>query len=199
MLCPKTQINKQTYLLTCVDRFSQWYEALPMPSMSAYTTVRTFLARWVARYGVPERVMTDRGRLFESEIFWKLLQLLGTKYIHTTAYYLQANSMVERLHHSLNVSLHAELTSSKWLEHQPLIFLELRITVKKELNCSAAEALYETTLRLPAQYFLDIPNPPNKKLWIWHPSLIDFLVKMSDMASSPAGKIRRDKEYVPNS
>ena len=34
----------QCYLLTCIDRFSRWFEALPMPDMTAYTTDRTFLA-----------------------------------------------------------------------------------------------------------------------------------------------------------
>ena len=141
----------------CVDRFSRWYEVLPMPDMTAYTIARTFLAGWVARYDVPERVTTDRGRQFESELFHKLSQLLSTKNIHTTAYHPQANSMVERLHRSLKALLRAELTCIKWLEQLPLILLGLCTTVKK-LNYSAAEVLYGTTLRLPAQYFLNLPQ-----------------------------------------
>ena len=141
---------------------------------------------------VPERVTTDRARQFESEIFRKLSQLLGTKNIHTTAYHPQANGVVERLYCSLKASLHVELTNTKWLAHLPLIFLGLHTTVKKELNCLAAEALYGTTLRLPAQYFLDFPQKVMDMT-----SFVDRLFsKMSEMDYFPAGKNRRDREYV---
>ena len=83
---------------TCVDRFSRWCKALPMPDMTLYTTARTFLGGWVARYGVPEGVVIDRRRQFKSELFHKMSQLLGTKNIYTTVYHPQANGIVERLH-----------------------------------------------------------------------------------------------------
>ena len=81
--------------------------------------------------------------------------------------------MVVRLHRSLKASSRAELTSTKWLEHLPLILLGPRTTMKKELNCSAAEALYGTTLRLHAQYFLD-PPPASQKV-MYMASFVDRL------------------------
>lgn len=184
----------QCYLLTCIDRFSRWFEALPMPDMTAYTTARTFLVGWVARYGVPENVTTDRGRQFESELFHKLSALLGTRNIHTTAYHPQANGAVERFHRSLKASLRAVLTSNaKWLEHLPLILLGLRTVVKRDMDCSAAEVLYGTTLRLTAQYFFDAPE----KVWDVA-SFVDRLTKnMAKMAYSPSGENKGIKTYVP--
>ena len=58
---PLPRCEDQSYLLMCIDRFSRWCEALPMPDMTAYTTARTYFAGWVARYGVPEKVMADQG------------------------------------------------------------------------------------------------------------------------------------------
>ena len=125
----------QCYVMTCIDRFLRWFEALPMPYLTAYRTARTFLAGWVARYGVPELVTTDRSRQFESELFHKLSALLGTRNIHTTAYHPQANGAVERLYRSLKASLRAVLTSNaKWLEHLPLILLGLRTVVKRDMD-----------------------------------------------------------------
>ena len=34
----------QSHLLTCVDRFSRWCEAFPMPDITTYTTAKTFVA-----------------------------------------------------------------------------------------------------------------------------------------------------------
>jgi len=50
-----------TYLLTCVDRFTRWLEAIPMVSKSADSCIEDFLHNWVARYGVPKTIITDEG------------------------------------------------------------------------------------------------------------------------------------------
>ena len=62
-----------SYQLTCIDWFSRWYEALTMTYMTAYMIAKTFLANWVARFGFPEILTTDRGRQFESDPYYSLL------------------------------------------------------------------------------------------------------------------------------
>ena len=42
------------YLLTVIDRYSRWLEAIPLPDISAKTAARALLRHWVARYGVPD-------------------------------------------------------------------------------------------------------------------------------------------------
>ena len=57
-----------SYLLTVVDRFTRWPEAIPVVDISAETCARAFLTHWVARFGVPATVTSDRGRQFVSEL-----------------------------------------------------------------------------------------------------------------------------------
>ena len=84
-------------------------------------------------------------------------------------------------------------SNAKWLEHLPLILLGLRTVVKRDMDCTAAEALYGTTLRLPAQYFFDAP----KKVWD-ATSFVDKLTKnMAKMVYFPSGENKSIKTYVP--
>ena len=99
-----------TYLFTIIDRFTRWPEAISLPDAHASTCVSALLYHWVARFGVPEDIVSDRGRQFTSNLWSELNKLLGIDTNTTTAYHPQANGMVERLHQQLKAALKARTT-----------------------------------------------------------------------------------------
>nr|VZI21249.1 unnamed protein product [Spirometra erinaceieuropaei] len=50
-----------SHLFTCVDRFARWPEAIPLPDVAAPTVVKAFRSPWVAIFGSPSTMPTDRG------------------------------------------------------------------------------------------------------------------------------------------
>nr|VZI14837.1 unnamed protein product [Spirometra erinaceieuropaei] len=143
--------NGFTYLLICVDRYTRWAEAIPLPNVQAETIVKAFVSRWVAMFGAPSTVTTDRGAQFESALFQTLLNFLGCTRIRTTAYHPAANGMVERFHRQLKTALRAVEDPGNWSDNLPLALLGIRAALKSDLGCSAAELVFGTTLRLPGE------------------------------------------------
>ncbi len=142
-----------SYLLTCIDRFSRWVEAIPMPDMTAETCSRALLEHWISRFGVMSSLTSDRGAQFTSHLWQQLMHLLGTKHINTTAYHPQANGMIERFHRQLKAALRSKLAGPNWADHLPLVLLGLRTAFREDLGASTAELLYGSALRVPGQFF----------------------------------------------
>ncbi|XP_064479324.1 uncharacterized protein K02A2.6-like [Ornithodoros turicata] len=148
-----------SYILTCVDRFSRRPEAIPIIDITAETVARAFLHGWVARFGVPATISTDRGRQFESHLFADLLHLLGTHRIRTTAYHPQANGLVERFHRHLKAALSCIQDRASWFDALATALLGIRTAFKQDLGTSSAELVYGTPLRLPSEFFEPAASP----------------------------------------
>lgn len=103
-----------THLFTVVDRFTRWPEAIPLSDTSTQTCARVLISHWIARFGLPSHLSSDRGSQFTSDLWSAVARLLGTKLHHTTAYHPQANGLVERFHRHLKAALRVRLTGPDW-------------------------------------------------------------------------------------
>ncbi|TNN04713.1 Pro-Pol polyprotein isoform 3, partial [Schistosoma japonicum] len=135
---------------TYIDKFTRFpIAAVAITDITAETVVKVFMQNWVTTFGTPITITTDRGAQFESELFNDFGKLLGSKRIRCTAYHPQANGMVERFHRQLKAALISNLNPNQWTELLPLVMSVIRIAVKTDSQCSAAELVFVTTLRLP--------------------------------------------------
>lgn len=152
LIGPLPPSREYRYCLTVVDRFTRWTEAVPLTDITAESVVNAFLLGWVARFGCPTDVVTDRGRQFESATFKQLSKTLGFNHRRTTAYHPQCNGLVERFHRQLKAAIMCHNDSS-WSEALPLVLLGIRSSFKEDLQTSSAELVYGEPLRLPSEFF----------------------------------------------
>ena len=62
-------------------------------------------------------------------------------------------SCCELFHHQLKAALKSHPNLTKWVDSLPMVLLGIRTTLKDDLHCNAAELVYDTTLRLPVEFF----------------------------------------------
>ena len=140
-----------THLLTVVDRTTRWAEAIPLQSTTTQVVVDSFVANWVACFGVPATIITDQGTQFTQ---WHVaVHVQSPGHQACTNYCLPPSVQrhVERFHQQLKVALGARCRGADWLEHLPWVLLGLRAAPKEEAGVSAAEATYGHSLVLPNQ------------------------------------------------
>ena len=148
---PLPYANGFRYLLTCVDRFTRWPEAIPIVDIRAETVADAFFSGWIARYGPPATITTDRGAQFESKLWDNLFNQFGIIRNRTTSYHPQSNGMA-RFHRQLKAAIMAHESPNPWTITLPAVLLGVRSAVKERLGRSAAEMKYGTTLRLPGEF-----------------------------------------------
>ncbi len=56
------------YILTCVNCFTQWLEAVLINDITVDTVAPAFIYTWVSRFGVYLNLTSDRGSQFESQL-----------------------------------------------------------------------------------------------------------------------------------
>ena len=152
--------NGFRYLLTAVDRFTRWPIAIPMKDISSESVVESFAHGWIAHFGIPASITTDRGSQFSSALWTQLMQTWAIKCHQTTAYHPAANGLVERFHRRLKESLIAlsENEPVNWYWNLPCALLCIRTTLKPDIGASPADLVYGEGLSVPGSL---LPSRPD--------------------------------------
>ena len=192
--------NGFTHLLTIVDRHSRWPAAIPIKDITADTVIDALNHGWIAQYGVPEVITTDRGSQFTSHIWNQLLQHWGIKHKPTTAYHPEANGMVERLHRRLKESLMAlgNQDRGNWFWRLPMTLLALRTTVKPDLGASPSDLVYGEGIAVPGQLLPSAPIPDDELLRRQRRTFSNLRMEVERMQPVPTSAHRRPAVHIPD-
>ena len=118
------------YLLTHIDRFTRWPEAIPLLDIRAETVVNAFFSGWIALFGTPATITTDRCAQFESKLWDNLCNQFGIVRNRTTSYHPQSNDMVERFHCHLKAAIRAHKSPYPWTITLPAVLLDVCSALK---------------------------------------------------------------------
>lgn len=192
LIGPLPPADNYRYCLTAVDRFTRWPEVYPLQTMKAEEVAEALLTCWISRFGCPNRISTDQGRQFESQLYNHLGKILGSKRCRTTSYHPSANGMIERTHRHIKAAIMCHPDSS-WLQALPLVLLGVRSAIKEDLKASPAELVYGEPLRIPGEFLT--PAPP--KITNEPVELVKRLRKqMAELRPTPASRHCKPNTFV---
>ena len=100
-----------SFILTMIDHFSGWCIAVPVIEQTAEIVVQCLLERLICQFGVPRRILTDRGKQFEGTLMKSFCRLLRIQQLTTTSYNPQSNGKVERINGTLKGLLETLISS----------------------------------------------------------------------------------------
>ena len=116
MTCNPTSTGGHGYIIVAVDYFTKWAEAMPTLENTGEKTALFFFNHVVARFGVPQAIVTDHGSHFRNHMMLELAAKLGLSHDSSTPYYPQANGKVEAINKVLKRMLQRmiEVHKRRW-------------------------------------------------------------------------------------
>ena len=199
-LVTMTPSNGFRYLLTMVDRFSRWPVAIPIKDMAVDTILDAFAHGWVAHYGVPSSITTDRRSQFLSAAWGQLMTTWGIKTHTTTSYHPEANGMVERLHRRLKEALLASSQDhpENWYWQLPTVMLSLRTTLKPDLGTTPAEMVFGEQLTVPGTLLPNAPSSEQQLPQQQRDTLANLRLEVARLQPIPTSTHRRPNIRLPD-
>ena len=78
--------EKDINILVVTDHFTRLAEAFVTPSQTSSVVAKTLWDKYFMYYGIPEKILSDQGRNFESSLIAELCKLTGVKKLRTNPY-----------------------------------------------------------------------------------------------------------------
>lgn len=142
------------YALVMQDDLTRFLVVAPMDNQEAETVSKTFVEKFICKFGTPLELVTDQGANFMSKFFKHACKILKIKKINTSAYHPQAN-LVERSNRELKTYLRQFVGENpqQWDQHLDYFTFEYNTTNNSSTSYSPFELLYGRKARIPTSIY----------------------------------------------
>ena len=93
--------SKDINILDVTDRFTRYAQGLITSNQTARAVAETFYHGFLVHYGWPERIHSDKGGCFKSNLIKELCKITQVQKSHTTPCHPEDNAQVEKFNHTL--------------------------------------------------------------------------------------------------
>ena len=186
-----------SYVLVICDATSQYSELIPTVSTGAEETVSLFLNNWVARYGCPKSILTDRAKCYTGQLMCALTDLLGAKRLRTSSRHPQTNSVAENLNSRiLSILRRYDTSQTAWPSLLPTVAMYLRSMPLTSIHLSPYQIVFGRPFR--TMFDAQVIGENNKNITVQnffdqHKRQIDLIEQVAKENLYQAHQISREK------
>ena len=147
-------------VLVITDHFTRYAQAFPTTSQTARTTAKVLFDKFFVHYGFPEKLHSDQGSNFTSQLIEELCKLTGISKTRTTPYHPMGNGMVERFNQTLLQMLGTldEEKKSDWKSHVAPLVHAYNVTSHNSTGFSPYYLMFGRHPRLAIDALLGLQN-----------------------------------------
>ena len=160
-------------VLIVTDHFTRYAQAYPSKTHTALATAKLLWNNFIIHYGFPNKIISDQGCNFESELIANLCEVAGVQKLRTSPYHPQTIGQCERFNSTL-LNMLGTLTPEQkkdWKTYVPAMVHAYNCTRNTATGYSPYYLLFGREPRLPidVEFGLKRGNqqgPPSKSNYV---------------------------------
>jgi transposase InsO family protein len=183
--------NGHKYVLGIIDHFSKFIVLVPLRRVDATTVAEAIWKEWITKFGCPQILFSDSGKVFGSELISELCKECNIRNMFSAPYHQQANGLIERLFKTIKPMLVITANQRKkcWNEVIPTVELAIRAAIQTSVGYSPFEIVYGSSVRLPWELGV------NHRIQTKWPNVEDY-VAFKEMYRSIINELVKDKQKL---
>ena len=144
------------FLYVAIDKFTKWPEATPVVNINKQSAVK-FMKSLICRFGVPNRVITDKGSQFTSNAFQGYCEDVGIKVCYASVAHPQSNGQAERANAEILRGLKTRTYTclkkhgAGWIDELPCVLWANRTTPSRATGKTPFFLVYGAEAVLPPE------------------------------------------------
>lgn len=149
--CAEDSKGKSVDVLVVTDHFTKMAHAFKCSDQSAKQVARQLWDKYFCVYGFPQRIHSDQGANFESQLIQELLQIAGVKKSRTTPYHPMGNGQTERFNRTLGNMIRAlpPRDKQRWPQMLQTLTFAYNCTAHESTGYAPFYLMYGRVPRLP--------------------------------------------------
>ena len=142
-------------VLMMMDLFTRYALAVVTKDQTAKTVAKVFYKYFIAVFGAPVKLLSNRGANFTSALVEELCAAFGIQKCRTTAYHAQCNGQVEHFRQMLfcMIGKLAHDKKAQWEQHLPELLQAYNSTQSTVTGYSPHYLMFGRHPRLPVDYY----------------------------------------------
>jgi len=118
-----TTSRGNVYILTVVDHFTRWAEAIPLVDQTTKSIAQAVIKNIICRHGLFDTMTSDNGSVFVSELASYIYKELGIRRVKTTPFNPNSNGIPERLNGTMKsmLKIWCNEEQDNWDEYLPYV------------------------------------------------------------------------------
>ena len=153
MYCMPTSVRGYGYIIVAMDYFTKWDKEMPTYVEDGKTTALFLFNHVIARFGVPQAIVTDHESHFQNQTMTKMSAKMGFLHENSNPYYPQANGQVEAINKVLKTMMQRMVVNHKSNWHLTLFssLWAYETSVKTTTGFTPFQLVYRLEVVLPIQ------------------------------------------------
>jgi hypothetical protein len=183
-------------ILVVVDRFSKYAHFISLSHpFTALTVAHAFMDNIYKLHGMPSSIVTDRDRIFTSNLWQELFRLTGTTLSMSSAYHPQTDGQTERVNQCLETYLRCFVHAfpKQWYSWLSLAEYWYNTCLHSTIQTTPFRALYGHD---PIHFGLTLDSAvstPELVTWLHQRALMNELLKQHLLCAQARMKKQADK------